>query len=78
MNRSQTKKQQKLESNLKKGDRVLTNSGLIGRIAEMGERTVKIEIAPGVNVQMVKSAIQGLDAPEPKPAENDKPQEKKA
>jgi preprotein translocase subunit YajC len=93
MTRSQNKKQQKLEASLKTGDRVVTNSGLIGKIVEIGERTTKLEIAPGVNVQVVKSAIQGLDATDAakdaKPAETkqeskakepvkDKPQEKKA
>lgn len=89
MTRSQTKKQKQLESSLKTGDRVVTNAGLIGRITEMNERTIKLEIAPGVNVQMIKSAIQGLDTGDTKPAETkpesktkdpgkDKPQEKKA
>lgn len=79
MTRSQSKKQKQLESSLKTGDRVVTNSGLIGRIVDLGERTAKIEIAPGVNVQMVKSAIQGHDTPETKPADaKEKPQEKKA
>jgi preprotein translocase subunit YajC len=60
--RSQTKKQKDLESKLKKGDRVLTTSGLVGKLVEMDQsRHVKIEIAPGVKVQMLKSAITGLD-----------------
>ncbi|NUQ79255.1 MAG: preprotein translocase subunit YajC [Polyangiaceae bacterium] len=92
MTRNQTKKQKQLESNLKVGDRVLSQSGLIGKIVDMGERTVKMEIAPGVNVQMLKSSIQGLADADQKPAgdakqdakakepagSKDKPQEKKA
>ncbi|MCK6592467.1 MAG: preprotein translocase subunit YajC [Polyangiaceae bacterium] len=92
MTRTQTKKQKQLESNLKVGDRVLSQSGLIGKIVDMGERTVKMEIAPGVNVQMLKSSIQGLADADQKPAgdakqdakakepagSKDKPQEKKA
>ncbi len=61
MTRSQSKKQKELENSLKVGDRVVTQSGLIGKIMEMNERTAKIEIAPGVPVQMLKSAIQGPD-----------------
>jgi preprotein translocase subunit YajC len=85
--RGQTKKQKQLEQSLKTGDTVVTQSGLIGKILEMNERTMKIEIAPGVNVRILKSAIQGLDAGdvkvEPKDAakdkdSKDKPQEKKA
>jgi len=85
LTRNQSKKQKQLESNLKTGDRVVTQSGLIGRVIENGERVVKLEIAPGVNVQMLKSAIQGLDptdkaaeSAKAKEAAKEKPQEKKA
>lgn len=64
--KSQQKKQKELESKLKKGDRVLTQSGLVGKLVEMdATRHVKIEIAPGVKVQMLKSAITGLDVEDP-------------
>lgn len=61
--RNQSKKQKKLEESLKVGDRVLTRSGLIGKLVEIGDRTAKIDIAPGVTVQMLKSTIEGVDAP---------------
>lgn len=67
--RGQNKKQKQIEASLKTGDKVITQSGLIGKIVEMNERTVRIEIAPGVNVQMLKSAIQGPDGGDPKPAD---------
>ncbi len=61
-NKSQQKKQKEMESKLKKGDRVVTQSGLVGKLVEMDQsRHVRIEIAPGVKVQMLKSAITGLD-----------------
>lgn len=63
MTRSQSKKQKDLEASLKVGDRVVTQSGLIGKVIDLGERTARVEIAPGVNVQMLKSAIQGPDNP---------------
>jgi len=60
--KSQQKKQKELESKLKKGDRVVTQSGLVGKLVEMDQsRHIRIEIAPGVKVQMLKSAITGLD-----------------
>ena len=79
MTRNQSKKQKELESALKPGDKVVTQAGLIGKLIEVGDRTVKLEIAPGVNVQVLKAAIQGVDG-EPKPAADakDKAQEKKA
>lgn len=63
MSRNQTKKQKQVESNLKVGDRVVTRSGLLGRILELGDRTAKLEIAAGVNVQILKTAIEGVDTP---------------
>jgi preprotein translocase subunit YajC len=63
MNRSQSKKQKQLESSLKVGDRIVTRSGIIGKIIDMGERTAKVEIAPGVNIQMLKTSIEGVDTP---------------
>jgi preprotein translocase subunit YajC len=64
--RSQQKKQRELESKLKKGDRVVTQSGLIGKLVDPPDgRQVRVEIAPGVKVQMLKTAIVGLDTEAP-------------
>jgi len=60
--RSQQKKQKALEARLKKGDRVVTQFGVVGKIAELSDsRYVKLEIAPGVRIQMLKSAIAGIE-----------------
>jgi preprotein translocase subunit YajC len=61
VSRADRKKRTNLEAQLKKGDRVLTRSGLVGTLTTLGERTVRVEIAPGVTVTMLKSAIEGLD-----------------
>jgi len=61
LNRSEKKKRRTLEDKLKKGDRVVTRSGITGKLVELSDRTVRVEIAPGVNVTMVKTAIEGLD-----------------
>lgn len=42
---------------LKKGDRVLTAGGIHGRIAEIGETTFTLEVAPGVKIRVEKSMI---------------------
>jgi preprotein translocase subunit YajC len=62
--RSQQKKQQAAISALKKGDRVLTQSGLVGKLIELGDRYAKVEIAPGVKVDVLKSGLVGKDTPE--------------
>jgi preprotein translocase subunit YajC len=59
--RSQGKKQAAAIAGLQKGDRVILQSGLIGKLSELGERTAKIEIASGVKVEVLKSAISGKD-----------------
>jgi preprotein translocase subunit YajC len=62
--RSQQKKQQAALADLKKGDRVLTQSGLVGKLIEMGDRYAKVELAPGVKVDFVKTGLIGKDTAE--------------
>ncbi len=52
-----TKEQQQLISNLGKGDEVATSSGILGRIKDIGEQFVTLEIANGVEVKLQKQAI---------------------
>lgn len=54
---------QALMSNLKSGDRVITNSGIFGTVTGITDKTVKLRIANNVVVDFEKSAIAGL-APE--------------
>jgi preprotein translocase subunit YajC len=56
------KKEQQARAALKKGDRVMTNSGLIGELIETDDRIAKVKIAPGVNVQMVANTISPFSA----------------
>jgi preprotein translocase subunit YajC len=67
MTRSQSKKQKDLEASLKVGDRVVTRGGMLGRVVELNGRA-KLEIAPGVNVMVLRSAIEGVDSADAKPA----------
>ncbi len=54
---------QAMMSTLKKGDRVVTNSGMYGAVTEIADTLIKLRIANNVVVEMDKSAIAGL-APE--------------
>ena len=49
--------QQKLIGNLKTGDRVVTNAGIHGLIANVKETTVLVKVADNVKIEMDKSAI---------------------
>lgn len=62
--RSNAKKQAALVGALAKGDRVLLQGGLVGKLVEMGDRYAKVEIAPGVKVDFLKNALLGKDTPE--------------
>ncbi|WP_396152001.1 preprotein translocase subunit YajC [Flavobacterium sp.] len=50
------KQEKEFESNLKVGDRIITKSGLHGKIAEVAEGTVVIETMSG-KLKMERSAI---------------------
>jgi len=45
---------------LKKGDYVVTNGGLLGRITDLGENFVKLAVAEGVEVKVQRAAIASL------------------
>ena len=54
---------------VKKGDRVITGGGLIGKVTKVGETEVEVELAQGVRVQVVKSTLsQVVDPTAAKPA----------
>ncbi len=70
--RSQQKKQEAAIAALKKGDRVVTQSGLVGRLLEVDSRYAKVELSPGVKVTMLRSVLSGRDAEDSaKPAKQD-------
>jgi preprotein translocase subunit YajC len=50
------KKEKQFESELKVGDKIITKSGLHGKIAELAEKTVVIETMSG-KLKMERSAI---------------------
>ncbi len=51
----------KLVSELKRGDRVVTNGGLLGEIAAVEDRLVHLKLGENVKVKVLKSAITGIE-----------------
>ena len=51
------KEQQKFISEIKRGDEVVTASGILGRIEGLTEQFVTLEIADGVKVKMLRNQI---------------------
>lgn len=63
MIRPQMKRQKELKkmiSELAKGDEVLTNGGLAGRIDAMDESFISLEVASGVKVRVQRQAISAV------------------
>ena len=61
--RSQAKKQEATISSLKKGDRVITQSGLVGRLLSIEGRYAKLELPPsGMKVTILRTGLIGRDA----------------
>jgi preprotein translocase subunit YajC len=51
------KQHQSMVSNVKRGDTIVLNSGLVGKVVRVEEAEVGVEIATGVTVKVVKSMI---------------------
>jgi preprotein translocase subunit YajC len=49
--------QQRLVASLNTGDRVVTNAGIHGLIANVKETTVMLKVADNVKIEMEKSAV---------------------
>ena len=55
-------------SAVKKGDRVVTGGGLIGKVTKVTDTEVEVELAQGVRVNAVKSTLTQVVDPSSKPA----------
>lgn len=64
MKRKQQKVQEFLEA-LKVGDKVITTSGIYGRVTKLAEQSVQLEIAQNVRVEVAKAAIGGYQGQAP-------------
>ncbi len=54
------KEHRNMVSSLSKGDEVVTNGGLLGRIEELDENFVTLEIADNVRVRVQRNAVGSL------------------
>jgi preprotein translocase subunit YajC len=68
------KQHKELLSNLKKGDSVITSGGIYGRIAEINDNVLVLEVADKVRIKVARGFVSGLagtgqEVPQPpKPA----------
>ncbi|RPJ81619.1 MAG: preprotein translocase subunit YajC [Acidobacteria bacterium] len=64
MKRRQKKVQQFIDA-LKVGDKVITTSGIYGTITRLTDRSVQVQIADKVRIDVARSAIGGYQGQEP-------------
>jgi preprotein translocase subunit YajC len=73
--RPQSKKaklQQQMLADLKKGDDVVTQGGIIGRITGLKDDEVTLQVQEGVRLRMLRSAITGPRKPVEKTEKTEK------
>jgi preprotein translocase subunit YajC len=63
--RRRQKKIQDFQSALKAGDRIITTSGIYGAIIKLDDKSVQIQIADKVRIDVARSAIGGFQGEEP-------------
>jgi preprotein translocase subunit YajC len=51
-----------LLAKLKRNDEVVTTGGLLGRINEVGDKVIVLEVAPNVRVRVERSQITALSS----------------
>lgn len=73
--RQQQKEQETLQKGLSKGDRVVTNGGMIGTVHEVFEKEIVIELADKVRIRFLRDSVtKKYETPtaDAKPADADK------
>jgi preprotein translocase subunit YajC len=63
--RRRQKKVQDFQASLKVGDRVITTSGIYGLVTKLDEKSVQVQIADKVRIEVARAAIGGLQGEEP-------------
>lgn len=63
--RRRQKKVESFQAELKVGDKIVTTSGIYGVIAKMSEKSVHVQIADKVRVEVSRAAVGGYQGQEP-------------
>jgi preprotein translocase subunit YajC len=63
--RRRQKKVQEFLDGLKVGDRVVTSGGLYGQITKLGDKSIQLQVADKVRVDVSRAAIVGLQGQDP-------------
>jgi preprotein translocase subunit YajC len=66
----QRRKIKDFQDALKVGDQIVTTSGIYGQIMKLDEKSVQLQIADKVRIQIARAAIGGYQGQEPVVSEN--------
>jgi preprotein translocase subunit YajC len=64
------KKVQEFQDALKVGDKVVTTSGIYGQITKVNDKSVQVQIADKVRIEVARAAVGGYQGQEPVVADN--------
>ncbi len=63
--RRRQKKVQEFQTALKVGDKIVTTSGIYGQITKLDEKSIQVQIADKVRIEVARAAIGGYQGEEP-------------
>jgi preprotein translocase subunit YajC len=63
--RKRQKKVQAFQDGLKVGDRIITTSGIYGQIMKVEDKSVQVQIADRIRIEVARAAIGGYQGEEP-------------
>jgi preprotein translocase subunit YajC len=63
--KNRQKKVQEFQESLNVGDRVVTTGGFYGQVTKLNEKTVQVQIADKVRIEIARAAIGGRQGEEP-------------
>ena len=64
MNKRQ-KKVQEFQESLKVGDKVITTSGIYGQVTRVSDKSVQLQVAERVRIEIARSAVGGYQGQDP-------------
>jgi preprotein translocase subunit YajC len=59
------RKIQEFQDSLKVGDKVITTSGIYGQITRLGEKSLQMQIAERVRIEVARAAVAGYQGQDP-------------
>jgi preprotein translocase subunit YajC len=63
--KNRQKKIQEFQNSLQVGDRIVTTGGIYGQVTKLNEKTVQVQIADKVRVEIARAAIGGKQGEAP-------------